>query len=420
MANEEHLARLKQDVAAWNRWRSVQDHRWLLEGQDQIKPDLVGANLAGANLAEADLTRVFLPRANLIRANLAGANLLGADLTEANLKGANLAGADLTAAFLVRATLHYADLAGAKLAGAFLAQVRLHNANLTGANLARADLHTAVLIEANLTEANLAGANLMGAHLGNANFFKASLRAANIMGALLLGTNCEQADLTGCFVHGISAWEVRLAGAKQADLVITPLGQPRITVDNVEVAQFIYLLLHNEKIRQVIDTITSKVVLILGRFNPPERKAVLDAIREELRRRNYLPILFDFERPTHRDFTETIMTLAGMCRFIIADITNPKSSPLELQATIPNYMVPFVPIIHEGEQPFSMFEDLKNKHSDWVLDVLAYDSPSSLVRRLENAVIRPALKKHDELRVKKAQELQIRHLKDYPDDEELV
>jgi hypothetical protein len=47
------------------------------------------------------------------------------------------------------------------------------------------------------------------------------------------------------------------------------------------------LLLHNQKVRDVIDTITSKVVLILGRFTD-ERKAVLDALREELRKRNYL------------------------------------------------------------------------------------------------------------------------------------
>jgi hypothetical protein len=106
-----------------------------------------------------------------------------------------------------------------------------------------------------------------------------------------------------------------------------------ITVDNLEVAQFIYLLLHNEKIREVIDTITSKVVLILGRFTP-ERKAVLDAMREELRRRNYLPILFDFEKPARRDLTETVSTLAHMARFIIADITEAKSIPQELQRIV--------------------------------------------------------------------------------------
>ena len=39
----------------------------------------------------------------------------------------------------------------------------------------------------------------------------------------------------------------------------------RHALDNLKVAQFVYLLLNNAEIRDVIDTITSKVVLILGR-----------------------------------------------------------------------------------------------------------------------------------------------------------
>ena len=109
-----------------------------------------------------------------------------------------------------------------------------------------------------------------------------------------------------------------------------------VTVDNLEVARFVYLLLKNEKIRGIIDTIGKKGVLILGRFTPAERKAVLDALRDELRRLDFVPMDFDFERPAERDFTETIKTLAGLSRFVIADITNPKSSPLDLQATVPD------------------------------------------------------------------------------------
>ena len=104
--------------------------------------------------------------------------------------------------------------------------------------------------------------------------------------------------------------------------------------------------------------------------------------------------------------------LAGMCRFIIADITNRRSSPLELQATVPDYMIPFVPIIHHDEEPISMFRDLQNKY-DWVLDVLKYDSVESLIEVLEKAVIKPALDKAEEIVVKKARDISERHVKDY-------
>jgi hypothetical protein len=137
-------------------------------------------------------------------------------------------------------------------------------------------------------------------------------------------------------------------------------------------AQFIYLLLHIESIREVIDTIGKEGVLILGRFTGG-RKAVLDALRTALRRRGFLPLVFDFEKPIQRDFTETIMTLAGLSLFVIAEITNPRSAPLELQAAVPDYMIPFVPVIAEGETLFSMFIDLQRKF-DRVLDVLTYDS----------------------------------------------
>ena len=95
------------------------------------------------------------------------------------------------------------------------------------------------------------------------------------------------------------------------------------------------------------------------------------------------------------------MTLAGMSGFVIADITNPRSAPLELQATVPDYMIPFVPILQDGESAFSMFTNLQAKY-DWVLGLLKYDSSDSLIDVLGDAVIDPALKKTSRIRVKKS------------------
>jgi hypothetical protein len=164
--------------------------------------------------------------------------------------------------------------------------------------------------------------------------------------------------------------------------------QAEITVDNIEVAQFIYLLLHNEKIRHVIDTITSKAVLILGRFTP-ERKAVLDALREELRKRNYLPIMFDFEKAVNQTTDETITLLARMARFVIADISDAKSVLHELRAIVPDLpSVPVQPIIVATQEEKGMFDFFRRY--PWFLETHRYDSQEQLISDLSQRVIHPA------------------------------
>jgi hypothetical protein len=264
------------------------------------------------------------------------------------------------------------------------------SAFLSWANLSRANLSEAYLFEAYLINADLSGANLSWASLSGANLSDASLRYS-----ALVKTDLTGATLTGCRIYGISAWSLKLEGAKQHNLNVSDFGEPAIMVDNLEVAQFIYLLLNNERIRQVIDTITSKVVLILGRFTS-ERKAVLEAIRDSLRQHDYLPVLFDFDKPTSRDLTETISTLAHMARFIIADITEAKSIPQELQAIVPNLpSVPVQPLLLASEYEYGMFEHFKRY--PWVLEAYLYEDPREVLTSLEAKIISPAEAKATEL-----------------------
>jgi hypothetical protein len=277
------------------------------------------------------------------------------------------------------------DLSAADLIGADLTRADLSRSNLTDMHLKDANLR-----EADLRGARLRGADLRGAHFRAADLTGADLVGADLRGAAFLHTVLTDADLTGSRIYGVSAWRLKLEGAKQ-HLVITPTDEPEVTVDNIEVAQFVDLMLHNDKIRGVINTITSKAVLILGRFTG-ERKAVLDALRGELRRRNYLPILFDFEAPARQNFTETITLLARMARFIIADLTDPSSIPQELQAIIPSVRVPVQPILLEGSSLYSMFKDFDPQDYHWVLPVHRYKELEQLLAALSE-LIAPAEEK---------------------------
>jgi hypothetical protein len=83
MANQEHLAILKQGVKAWNEWRA---------GHPDIVPDLSGADLSQTNLRECNLFRAHLEGTNLQRSRLEGAILREAHLEGANLQEAHLEG----------------------------------------------------------------------------------------------------------------------------------------------------------------------------------------------------------------------------------------------------------------------------------------------------------------------------------------
>ena len=441
------LATLSLGVAAWNSWRAKNPAReidisyadlrgWKLIEVNLSGVDLRGANLSGANLESADLSKSNLENAILFRANLNEADLNKAELIKANLRDAKLNGANLCGAKIAMATLTRAELSGAKLVDAKLYSATLNDAELRGANLNMANLYRAKLIGADLFGANLSeaifenadlqaadlrGANLSGADLHNANLIganlrravlvKADLRAAKLYRAdlseanlretnltnadltevSLVDTNLEEADLTGCRVYGISAWDVNLKDAIIMDLVITPPDEPIITVDNLAVAQFIYLLLNNENISDVIDTATKKVVLILGRFTP-ERKIVLDAIKQELRRFDYLPVLFDFDKPSTRSTLDTITLIARLARFIIADITDPKSILLELESIVP-YLpsVPVRPILQAGYEPWGMYDAISCY--PWVIELYTYPDVASLLASFEEMIIAPAEEK---------------------------
>ncbi|HEV2158309.1 pentapeptide repeat-containing protein [Bradyrhizobium sp.] len=383
MANGDHIARLKNKRDAWNVWRYE---------NIGIRPDLSGADLREAQLCEADLRAANLTSADLTQANLNGANLIEANLFWAKLGGANLSNADLS-----KADLRWAILSGADLSGADLSGANLEGTNLRGTVLSRANLSRANLSNANLSKADLRWANLEGTNLRDAVLNGAKLSAADLEVSTMVNTDFAGADLTGCRIHGASAWGLKLdTKTEQRNLVITRRDEPAITVDNIEVAQFIYLMLSNPKIRDVIDTITSKAVLILGRFTD-DRKAVLDALRDKLRERGYLPILFDFKLPERRNLTETVTLLARMARFVIADLTDPSSIPQELQAIIPSVRVPVQPLLLEGSSLYSMFKDFDPEDFHWVLPVYKYKEPEQLLAALAEKVIAPAENKVEAL-----------------------
>lgn len=206
------------------------------------------------------------------------------------------------------------------------------------------------------------------------------------MATILVRVDLKEAHLSECRIHAASVWKIDTnVNTVQSNIIITDFADATIEVGSIEVAQFIHLLIYNEKIRDVIETVTSKAILILGRFTE-ERKQILNSLKDALKQRGYVPILFDFEPSSNRDLTETIQLLANISKFVIADLTEAKSIPQELSHIIPFLpSVPVQPIILASERRYEMYEHWESFNS--VLPSFSYKDEKHLIENLETNII---------------------------------
>ena len=87
--------------------------------------------------------------------------------------------------------------------------------------------------------------------------------------------------------------------------------------------------------------------------------------------------------------TETVATLAHMARFVIADLTDARSVPQELERIVPGLpSVPVQPILLSSAKKYTMFEHYERY--PWVLKIYRYNDVDNLLKSLAEKVIAPA------------------------------
>ncbi len=102
--------------------------------------------------------------------------------------------------------------------------------------------------------------------------------------------------------------------------------------------------------------------------------------------RNYVPVVFDFEGPRSRDLIETIALLANLARFVVVDLSDPRSVPAELEcisSQLPS--VPLAPVLRIGQEPYAVFEHVARRGQ--VLEVLTYADIQELESVVKDKVI---------------------------------
>ena len=125
MADQDHLARVREGPETWNAWRGA---------YPEVVPNLMASELSGIDLSSADLRAVdlrgsfffdaVLTQVRFDEATLGGVNFKNADLRNASFRNSVLRGASFIGAKLAGADFDGADFDGAFVCGVDLSEAR--------------------------------------------------------------------------------------------------------------------------------------------------------------------------------------------------------------------------------------------------------------------------------------------------------
>jgi uncharacterized protein YjbI with pentapeptide repeats len=343
-------------------------------------------------LHKADLQRVVLPAAEFRKVNFRKTIWTGARIEDSLFVECSFQQAQFTPSAVRTTVFENCEFRSTTVA-ANVDHCLFKDCRLDGYRLGRCAFPGTTFRDCSLKGVDLVGVDLAGACFENcdlegANLSRAILRNAsfdrcNLHGAIWSNADIEGVSVTRSEIYGISLWGTRGEPALARELSLTKPGDSAsLEIDALHIAVFVASLMEGNGVRELVDGLSSTLVLILGRFSP-EHKPVLDEIRARLRELGYTAIVFDSSVPRLRDTSETVAVLARLSRFVIADLTEPRSAPYELRSFVTESKTP-LQVVTRGEPPFSMFADLEKL--PWVLPSREFTGISDLVDALPELI----------------------------------
>ena len=139
-------------------------------------------------------------------------------------------------------------------------------------------------------------------------------------------------------------------GVRVSNLSLTPADEAGLLVDDLEMVQLMEALLMKSRWHDLFAARSLRLVLVLGSF-AGWRRDHLDALREVLRRRDYVPVVVDLENRVGRKLREGIGNLAHLARFMIADLAGSREFVGHIRTFgLAIRTLPLQSIVPEGEE----------------------------------------------------------------------
>ena len=256
------------------------------------------------------------------------------DLRHANFNDLDLENANFCNVNMAKATLFRSDSNSIKVTNSIASDSRwnksklqhslFENCDLNHSNFSNADLHDATFINCKMNHVYFRNANLTKSH-----FINCDLRHSNLNEVLI-----DEATFKNVKLYGASLWELKYNSLNANKIDLSRRGNQEIITDDIRFAPLIYLLEDN-KLVEIINTLKSNTVVILGADSQLEKKSLLEEIAKKSREFGYSPIIVkNLKEIDGESFTKKAIMYSLIAKFVIIENSYPSGHILEFNKVL--------------------------------------------------------------------------------------
>ena len=272
------------------------------------------------------------------------------------------------------------------------------------------------LIKSDLTDCYFEGCAFIDTKLLDVDMRTSTFKSCKFSNSVfknvsLVDSTFTGGKISGCEIYGVNLWNANIDGTNQSDLSISQnvaRYEDTTSVDDIELSSLINYLSKNKKFSSL--NTDSNFVLLLGSFES-KRYENLKRLKQKLKEeKKYVPILCDWNVNKADNLLELVVLLAGFSRFIVVDLSSPRSVPAELQTILSSMVIPVIPLIEENEDFYTAYKYISRYQ--WVENLYKYQSFEEVLESPDKIIYKRAERLREELSQLNRGEIKVITIKD--------
>jgi uncharacterized protein YjbI with pentapeptide repeats len=256
------------------------------------------------------------------------------DLRMANFNDSDIEKVQLQNTDLSKATLYRSKANGLILKDCKATETKWRQAELSDSVFINVDFHLSNFSHVDLSNAEFDHCNLSHCYFHNAILENVHFKNTNLRHSNLNGVNIDNSTFNTVKLYGSSLWDIKYNEVHCNNIDLSKLGDNSIISDDIRIAPLLHLL-EDDKLVEVIGSLKSNTVVILGSDSESGSMEQLEKIGEKAKNWGFTPIIVKkIKEIEGESFTKKAIMYSLLAKFVIIENSKPSGHILEFNKVL--------------------------------------------------------------------------------------